>query len=250
MKAIILAAGRGNRLGGAVGERPKALLRFGGRTLLERHLALLAVAGVADVVLATGFEARQIEAELARLGARANGVRCVHNPAYTDGSVVTLHATREHLLYGGPVLVMDADVLYDRRMLERLLRSAHRNCFLLDRDIEPGEEPMKLAVKDGQLVDFARRIEVPCDYYGESVGFFRFGTEVAAALPEACATIIEAGGRVENHEAALRKLLRTMAPGTFGFEDVTGLPWIEIDFPEDVRRAEEDLLPRLLPDDR
>ena len=50
-------------------------------------------------------------------------------------------------------------------------------------------------------------------------------------------------------EDALRAVLRTAAP-PFGFEDVTGLPWIEIDFPEDVKRAETEVLPRLLARDR
>jgi choline kinase len=36
------------------------------------------------------------------------------------------------------------------------------------------------------------------------------------------------------------------APDVFGFEDITGLPWIEIDFPEDVVRARTEVLPRLL----
>ncbi|HLB07631.1 MAG TPA: phosphocholine cytidylyltransferase family protein [Alphaproteobacteria bacterium] len=247
MKAIILAAGRGERLGGEFGARPKALLTFGGRTLLERHLALLGRVGVRDIVVATGFQAEQIASELERLGALAEGVRCVHNPAFTDGSVVTLYVTREHLVYGGAVLLMDGDVLYDRRMLDRLLRSAHPNCYLLDRNIEPGEEPMKLAVKGGRLIDFARRLDAACDYYGESVGFFRFTAAIAAALPGACRALIDAGRAGENHEAALRALLRDSPAGTFGFEDITGLPWTEIDFPEDVRRANDDILPRLIP---
>jgi choline kinase len=37
-------------------------------------------------------------------------------------------------------------------------------------------------------------------------------------------------------------------PGSFGFEDVTGLPWIEIDFPEDVVRASDEILPAIRKD--
>jgi len=45
-------------------ELPKCLLRFGGRSLLERHLQLLRGAGVEEVVLALGFSHQQVEAEL------------------------------------------------------------------------------------------------------------------------------------------------------------------------------------------
>ena len=60
--ALILAAGVGRRLYGAQGPGPKALLRFGGRSLLARHVAALRGAGVEDIGVVTGFEAEQIEA--------------------------------------------------------------------------------------------------------------------------------------------------------------------------------------------
>jgi choline kinase len=249
MRAVIFAAGMGRRLG-AVGRRaPKVLLRFGGRSLLERHLTLLAEVGVAEVTVAVGFEAERVRGELARLQ-RGEGVHTVENPDYSDGSVTTLWCLREALLAGGEVLIMDGDVLYDRRLLQRLLASAHQNCFLLDRDVEPGEEPMKLAVRDGRPVDFRKTLERPHDYYGESVGFFRLNEIVAARLVEAAGHMIESGRRDEYFEEALREVLLTEPSGCFGFEDVTGLPWIEIDFPEDVSRAEREILPRLLSEDR
>ncbi len=249
MRAVIFAAGMGRRLGAAGRRTPKVLLRFGGRSLLERHLALLAELGVAAVTVAIGFEAERVRAELARLeGGRR--VDTVENAAFSAGSVTTLWCLREALRAGGEVMIMDGDVLYDRRMLQRLLASEHENCFLLDRAVEPGEEPMKLAVRDGQPVDFRKTLEQPYDYYGESVGFFRLSEAIAARLVEAAGQIIDAGRRDEYFEEALRAVLLTEPAGRFGFEDVTGLPWIEIDFPDDVSRAEREILPRLLPADR
>jgi choline kinase len=49
---------------------------------------------------------------------------------------------------------------------------------------------------------------------------------------------------MEPYEEAIRDVLLA-EPRQFGYEDVTGLPWIEIDFPEDVKRARDDILPRL-----
>ena len=50
---------------------------------------------------------------------------------------------------------------------------------------------------------------------------------------------------VIDDEEAIRDLLQA-TPHEFGFEDITDLPWLEIDFPEDIRRAEHEILPRLL----
>ncbi len=247
MKAVILAAGIGERLGSGPDHRPKALLRFGGKSLLARHIEILRRGGVREAVIATGYRADLIETELAAIGAEDGDggfARCVLNPDYREGSIVSLWTVRGEL-GGGDVLLMDADVLYDYRLIERLLHSRHNNCFLLDRDIEAGDEPVKLCVRNGELVEFRKVVRGRYDYCGESVGFFRLSAEIARRLAETAEAYIAAGRRDEAYEEAVRDVLLGSPPGTFGVEDVTGLPWIEIDFPEDVRRAREEILARL-----
>jgi choline kinase len=249
VKAVILAAGVGERLGSGRDHPPKALLRFDDKSLLARHLEILRRCGIAEVVIATGYRAELVEGELAAIAAAGQGgpaVRCVLNPEYRDGSIVSLWTVRRELSGGGDVLLMDADVLYDHRLMDRLVTSQHANCFLMDRDIEPGGEPVKLCVRSGELVDFHKVIRTACDYYGESVGFFRLSAGSARRLAETAEAYVAAGRRDEWYEEAVRDVLLGSPSGTFGFEDITGLPWIEIDFPEDVRRAQEEILPRLL----
>lgn len=248
MRAVIFAAGLGSRLGDASKQSPKILLRFGGRSLLERHLKQLNAVGVTDITLGVGYGAEQIEAELERINAPE--VALVHNPHYREGSVVTLWMLRDAITRGGDILAMDGDVLYDRRMLECLMASRHKNAFLLDREVEPGEEPMKLAVRNGQPVDFRKTLEREYEFYGESVGFFRFDESATAELVSAAKRIIAADRRGDYMEEAIRDVLLTSPPGRFGYEDITGLPWIEIDFAEDMARAENEILPRLIAEDR
>ena len=245
MNAVILAAGVGARLGPGGGHPPKALLRFGGKSLLQRHLEILRRHGVTDVSIATGYRADLITAELAAIGA-AGEVKTVFNPQYEDGSLVSLWKMRDELTAGNDVLLMDADVLYDGRMMERLLTSMHRNCFLLDRNLEPSEEPVKLCIRDGQIVDFHKKLRIPCDFYGESVGFFRLMPDIAADIVAAAQSYLDAGHNAAMYEEAIRDVVLKRLPGTFAYEDITGLPWVEIDFPEDVRRAEQDILSRLV----
>ncbi|MCC7410986.1 MAG: phosphocholine cytidylyltransferase family protein [Gammaproteobacteria bacterium] len=242
MKAVILAAGVGKRLA-AAHAGPKCLLRFGGRTLLERHLERLRAAGIRDVVLCLGYQAQQVHAELARIGA-AGWVTTIVNPDYEQGSVVSLWTVREHLDPVAGAIVMDADVLYGRGLLERLAGSRHENCFLLDREFEPGEEPVKLCVRGQVLVEFRKRLapDLSYDYCGESIGFFRFGGAMAARLAASVDAYRDTGRGEEPHEEAIRDLLLE-SPGEFGFEDVTGMPWTEIDFERDVVRAQNQILP-------
>lgn len=244
LTAIILAAGVGQRLGGTAESRPKCLLEFAGRSLLARHLRILEHYGISDVILVTGYEAGQIAAELAAVQA-ALQVKTVHNEDYEKGSVISLAGGLQSLPAGDDALLMDADVLYDYRLISPLIH-ANGNCFLLDREFESGDEPVKLCVKGEQLIDFRKQInkDLEFDFQGESVGFFRFTTETAARLAERARDYIERGDDSQPYEECIRDLLLDR-PNDYSYEDITGLPWIEIDFPEDIRRAETEILPRL-----
>ncbi len=244
MHAIILAAGRRSRLAEHNPEgHPKCLMMFGGRSLLARHLELLNHFGVRTADLVVGFEADRIIDHVGTLALRPD-VAFHFNPRYELGSVLSLWAAEDTLTSGEPVIVMDADVLYHPAILQRLVETETENCYLLDRDFEHGDEPVKIAVHDGLMVEFRKQLADGMEYdtIGESVGFFRFGPEIAAIIADECARFDTEGLADAPHEEALRNVLLAR-PESFGYEDVSGLPWIEIDFPEDVVRAAEEVLP-------
>ena len=135
MRAIILAAGKGRRMTLDGVPMPKVMLSFGGKSLLRRHIEILRHCGVDEIVVAVGYRRELIDREIATMGA-SDWVETVFNPDYEEGSIVTLWSVREQLLRGGDVILMDGDVLYDHRMMDRLLQSGHGNCFLLDRDLD------------------------------------------------------------------------------------------------------------------
>jgi choline kinase len=244
MRAGILAAGIGRRLGDAR-LPPKILLRFGGETLLERHVAFLRHCGIGRIDLIVGHRAGEVEAEIDRIGAR-DMIVTRFNPDYDQGAIVSLWHLGEALTSGEPVIFMDGDVLYDHRMMERLVASPRENCFLLDRTTEEGEDPVKLCMRDGLLVDFHKRPQRDYDWWGEWVGFCRFDPTIAAKVAGATARIVEAGRRDTIYEDAFRDVVVAEPPGTFDVEDITGLPWIEIDFPEDLDKAKSEIFPSLV----
>ena len=243
MKAVMLAAGIGVRLYKGDDFPPKVLLRFGGKSLLQRHVEILRHLGVRELILGVGHLAEMIDAEIERIGADGF-VRCVKNPHYKEGGITTLWALREEIAGGDPIILMDADVLYDHRLMERLTKF-DGSAFVFDREIEPGDEPVKLCIRDGVIVDFHKQPTAAYDFVGEWVGFIRFAPDVAEKLPDAVAPYIDAGETDTLYEQSIRDLVQSLPAGTFAIEDITGLPWTEIDFQEDVRRAELEILPRL-----
>jgi choline kinase len=246
MRAIILAAGMGLRLVQPEGQqKPKCLLRFGDASLLERHLQLLKAAGVDQIVFVLGFKHEMVEAELDSIDWKPS-TEVVVNDEFSLGSVLSVHTAAEALTRGGDVLLMDADVLYDERVLEPLVAGRHVNRLLIDRDFEAGDEPVKLCVDKGVPVELRKQVAVDTrfDTIGESVGFFRFDEHAAKRLAEIVAGYVATGRANLPHEEAVRDLLLEKSH-VFDIADVTGAPWIEIDFQNDVKRAADEVLPQL-----
>jgi choline kinase len=243
-KVALLAAGVGNRLDPSGQAPPKALLRFAGRSLLQRHLEILGSFGLGDVTIVVGHQATAIERELAAIGA-GERVRTLFNPDYRASSLLSLWMLRDVLQAGQPVLYMDADVLYDRRLLERLLRAPHDDCILIDRDIDPDDEWLDVRLRTGRIVAFDKGVRLEdYDVRAEWVGFARFSAGAAARLATAIDGYVERGRVDVSYEAPMRDVI--LETPRFGTADATGLPWIEIDFPEDLRRAQREILPRLV----
>lgn len=249
MRAIILAAGRGMRLQQTEDQHhPKCLLPFGGMTLLERHLRLLAAVGVTDIVLALGFRHELVAAELDRLDWLPRP-EIVLNPGFELGSVLTVHTVAEAMTRGGDVLLMDADVLYDARIAAALVAGAGPvNRVLIDRDFEPGDEPVKVCVQAGVPIELRKKLagDLQFDTIGESIGFFRFDAAGARRLATLVAGYVSSDRSNMPHEEAVRDLILERSQ-VIEISDVTGAPWIEIDFPTDVVRAAQEVLPLLQP---
>jgi len=249
MHAIILAAGRGARLADFNPDgRPKCLLEFGGRSLLARQLDILFQLGVHKVSLVVGYEADLIIDHVGTLASRPE-VAFVYNPAFEKGSVLSLLAAKDAMTSAETVLVLDADVLFHPQIMQRLIDSPHENCFLIDRDFLPGDEPVKIAIHKGQMVEFRKALpdDLAFETLGESVGFFKFDGNIAIKIAQICDGYRTEGLLGAPHEEALRDILLAL-PRAFACEDVSGLPWLEVDFPEDVERAIKKVLPAIQQD--
>ena len=245
MNAIILAAGVARRLAPLTDTTHKALLPVGGRPVLARMLSALADAGIRETAIVVGHCADQVRALAgSRLGRMS--IRYVDNAEYAKGSVLSLHAARAYL--AEPALVMDADVLFPREFLRRLLAVPAPSALLLDKGFADTGEEVKLYTRGDRVITLGKKV-VPeaWESVGEGVGFFKCGAEAGPEFVRAMEHVIATGDGLNEYEDALNIVLQRVH---VGWVDVTGLPWTEIDFAEDLRRAEEEVLPRVRDLDR
>jgi choline kinase len=241
VKAIILAAGVARRLAPLTDRTHKCLLPVGDRPLLARMLAALESVGVGETVLVVGHCADQVRA-VAGDKLRAMPISYVDNPDYTRGSALSLYAARAHL--GEPALVMDADVLFPREFLRRLTRAAAPSAFLIDHGFQDTGEEVKFYTRGDRVIALGKKV-VPesWEQVGEGIGFFKCGAEAGPELVRLLGQVIRESDGLSEYEDALHLLVMRRH---VGWVDVTGLPWTEIDFAEDLRRARDEVLPHVV----
>jgi choline kinase len=241
MNAIILAAGVARRLAPLTDRTHKCLLDVGGQPLLNRMLAALDAVAVKETALVVGHCADQVRATAGNRWGRMR-IRYIDNPQYTRGSALSLFAARQYL--AEPALVMDADVLFPREFLRRLLGTPAPSAFLVDRGFADTGEEVKYYIRGDRVTALGKKI-VPesWELVGEGVGFFKCGAEAGPELVRLLERVIAEGDGLNEYEDALNLLV---GQHHVGWAEVTGLPWTEIDFAEDLRRARDEVLPHVV----
>jgi choline kinase len=241
---LVLAAGMGKRLAPLTDERPKGLIELGGRSLLARLLDGLRELGVRETVLVVGYRQEMIRAALGR-SYGSIGLRYVVNPEFEKGPRLSLWAGRE-LLGRDDVLLADGDVLFAPPLLERVVRATAPNVFLGEPDFVDTGEEQNLYLAGERVVAIRRGVSGPPDLAFEAraewVGFAKVGRAAGADLAAGLDAMVRDGRVDGDYEVALDALLGRHA---FAMCPTDGLPWIEIDFPQDLQAAETEVLPRI-----
>jgi choline kinase len=235
-KAIILSAGQGSRLGHLTDDRPKCLIEFNGRTLLDRQLDALAANGVEEAVVVPGFRDDQIEAALARRGNAGPRVRTVYNPFYkVADNLGSLFVAREEL--EGDLLVWNGDTLVSEALMSRVVGNRDRQgiCVTIDRKDGYDDDDMKVVVaEDGGLEAIGKRISEGVN--GESIGLLAFRGDGARRFRMAIEKAMRTTeGTTIWYLRVIHQIAQEAPVWTF---DIQGEEWGEVDFPEDVEAAQ------------
>ena len=234
MKAIILSAGQGSRLGHLVDDRPKCLIDFSGRTLLDRQLDTLAANGVEEAVVVTGFHDELVEQAIAK---RSGGprVRTVFNPFYkVADNTGSLYMARSEL--EGDCLVWNGDTLVSPALMRRVVDNDRSGiCVTIDRKDAYDEDDMKVVEEGGRLRAIGKRLEGGVN--AESIGLLAFRAGGAERFREA----IEAAMRTPEGTTIwyLRVINQVAQSSAVWTLDIAGEEWGEVDFPPDVENARE-----------
>lgn len=234
MKAIILAAGIASRLRPLTDSTPKCLLKVGKKNLLQRTVDALLKNGINEFVVVTGYLNSQIE-DFLRNSYNNCRFTFIYNDKYkSTNNIYSLWLSKEAVM-NEDVLLLDSDILFDSRIITKLLDSDAPNALALNNH-PLGEEEIKVVVDDeGQIIEINKTCN-PKSAIGESIGIEKMSVSYQIALfKELDKMILEEGLDNVFYEKAFERII---AQGhTFNIVDATSLFSMELDTVADFENA-------------
>jgi L-glutamine-phosphate cytidylyltransferase len=233
MRAVILAAGRGSRMGQLGEGRPKCLVELEGKPLIERQIAALRRGGVDEIGVVRGYRAEMIDFP---------GLSYFENQRWAETNMVMSLAAAASWLRTGPLLVSYADIFYRSDLVRGLARAPGQLVISYDRAwrrlwtrrfAEPLVDAETFRIDAaGHLLEIGGKTAQIEDIQGQYMGLFKF-TPAAWCAVEALLSTLDSGVRDRLDVTRLLRLLiagKQLPISTFG----TDGQWGEIDNPEDV----------------
>lgn len=238
MQAIIMAAGKGSRLGSLTEGKPKSFVEIRGKKLIEYNLQLLKKYQVKEIILVTGYQNEEFE----ELAEHWGNISLVYNPFYEMMNVLGsfymgMEQLKEDFLY------LHADTLCDPAIMERLLGVEADIVLPVDYK-KCDEEAMKVRSERGRIVEITKQMP-PEDAEGEFIGIAAFRKEILPELKKTVKQLMKEKEFGAYFESAVQRLIDQKK---YNIKTIptNGAFWAEIDFAEDYERAKTEISTGLL----
>lgn len=238
MQAIILAAGISKRLRPLTDNTPKCLLKVGSKTILEMTLDNIIKNGINDFVMVTGYRENMIK-EFIRSNNPGINVKFLTNPDYeNNNNSYSLWMTKDHIK--GDCILLDSDILFDYRIISKLLAAEHPDCLAVNCNHKLGEEEIKVIVDSTHKILHIGKDPDPSKSMGESIGIERFSHDFFKKLGKVLdRKIVKESNVNEFYEVSFQELINR-GNGIFAV-DVSEYRSMEIDTPADLERAASEI---------
>ena len=233
MQAIIMAAGKGSRLGNLTENLPKSLLKINGKRILDINIAMLHRYGIWDITIVTGFQ----DEKIIEVTKGIPGVTLIYNPFYEFTNVIGSYYMGMKQLHDDFVY-LHADTICDTHIFEQLLRSD--GDIVLPVDTKPcDDEAMKVRLEDGKIVEITKQMPVEVAA-GEFIGIAKIKKNVIEDLNASTIGILRDKLFASYFEGALQRVF-DMKKYDVCMIETNGRFWGEVDFLEDYQRAERNI---------
>lgn len=236
MKAIILAAGLGSRIKPMTDSCPKCLLHIGDTTILERMIFNIQACGINEIIFVLGYCQEQIKKTIQLKFPKLN-YQYIINKRYNETNTAFSLMLAKNLIKGSSFIKFDADIVFEKTILEKLIACDDENWLCLDKKIHLDTEEVKVILDQKNKVLKISKSEDPKASSGESIGIEKINKATAKILFSELETMMKDKRNLQNYyESAYSRLIEKNI--YFSALDISQLKWIEIDTKTDFTRAE------------
>ena len=234
MKTVILAAGAGSRLKPLTDHTPKCLLKVGGKCILEMTVENLLATNNSDIIIITGYLENKIREFLGKRFPQLK-IAYINNSFYAStNNILSLWLAKDAVL-GDDMMMMDSDIVFDKRIITKLQNSGYRNCLALKQHDVHDEEIKVKTDPQGRVIEISKEVNLS-EAAGESIGIEIFGKEALKELYFILDRKVVTEKKVNQfYEAAFQEL----SENDLYIVDTTEYFCMEIDTEEDLNTAQE-----------
>ena len=245
MRAIILAAGSGLRLGQYTKDIPKALLDLNGKSILERQISLLREHGVNEIFVVTGYKREKHVLK---------DIEYIFNPKYSETEqLASMMVVRPKIF--DDVLVIFGDIIFDSQILQQILASNDDISIAIDLDWEKSydartDNPKSLAdkvlINQKKILRISAKetsLDIENNTIGEFLGIIKLSAKGSRIiikkyeeLEKSCVGKFHDADSFE--KAKLVDILQELIDSKIEISPITITgKWCEIDTPQDLEMA-------------
>ena len=241
MRAVILAAGYGNRMRPLTDNIHKTLLKIAGVPIIDRILAGLSGNGIHDIVLVTGYRAAELEAHVLQHHADLR-FTFVHNERFREtNNIYSMALAFEQAVIDDDILLIESDLVYEPSVIRRIISSPHENVALVDR-YRTGMDGTVVSLAGDRIVSV-----IPSHLQGEDFSFaekyktlniYKFSSEFCKTKFSKILTYYAKVIDDNCYYELILGVLIYMQQASINAEIIRGEKWAEVDDANDLRVAE------------
>ena len=225
MDALILAAGRGTRMGGI--DRPKCLLDLGGTSIIKQQIKCLKNMGINKIFIVTGYNSEQIHLHL------NDEFNFLHNMDFaTTNNLYSVWTARNYL--DEDFVCIYGDLLFDQQILDYCMHDMHDICLVVEKNLR--EETMKVKIENNIIVKLNKNISEN-DADGNFIGMAKFRKSIFSSFFNKISTLVENDNFDSYYTEAIELMIKDNKK--INYVETNNLSWMDIDEQNEFEEAKK-----------